>query len=78
VREFIKRGSPIVKQKAAVDAAAEAGFPCREQKTTGDEYTRGRIQINWKSKRKGSLQVRSQNRYASVETGCHVSGPPLK
>jgi hypothetical protein len=39
VREFIILGSPIVKQKAAVDTAAGAGFPCREQKTTGNEYT---------------------------------------
>jgi hypothetical protein len=78
VREFIKEGSPIVKQKAAVFTAAEAGFPFREQKTTGNEYTRGNILINWKSTRKESLQVHSQNRYASVATGCHVSGPPLK
>ena len=76
MREFLRLGSQIDKEKPAVDTAAGAGFPFREQKTT-DEHTRGRIQINWKSKRKGSLQVHSQNRYTSVETGCHVSVPPF-
>jgi hypothetical protein len=51
VREFIRLGSPIEKQKATVDTAAGVGSSFREQKTT-DKHTRGRIQINWKSKEK--------------------------